>query len=205
MRNDSLINYCWKDFVENESRDAYYTLYRHYYAYFCYIGVKKSMSTEAVKDTINDVFLYLWEKRKSLDHVNNPHNYILTFFHRSVLKKLQQPDVLLDETDENTVLIYEAFTEPSFEENLLEKENNESLSRIVNRHLNFLPRQQREIMYQKFFLGLSYAEIAKANKLSVNTVYNTVYSAIQKLRASIPVRVIASLISACTAFFIFFS
>ena len=87
----------------------------------------------------------------------------------------------------------------------MEKESQERLSAIVNRHLNYLPRQQREIMYQKFYLGLSYAEIASANKLSVNTVYNTVYTAMQKLRTSIPTSAVASLISLFAVLHLFFS
>ena len=199
MRNDIPIDCFWEGFVHKESRESYYALYRHYYAYLSYIGLKKRLSTETVKDTINDVFLYLWEKRRTLQHIQHPHNYILTFFHRSIVKKLRRQDILLDEADEDIHALYETFSEPSFEQNLQDAESRAGISRLVNRHLNHLPRQQRALLYQKFFLGLSYAEIAMANKLSVNTVYNTVYTAMQKLRASIPVSTIASLISLCIA------
>lgn len=204
MRNDSLINHCWNDFVMNESRTSYYELYKYYYAYLYSIGLKKGIGSETVKDTINDIFLYLWENRNSLEHVNTPHNYIITSFCRSIFKKHKYADKAYEEINENADTGFQIFTEPSFEENLLDKESQQKLSFIVNRYLNYLPKQQREIMYQKFFLGLSYAEIAKANKLSVNTVYNTVYAAMQKLRNSIPAKVVASLISVCITFFLFF-
>ena len=205
MRNDVPINYCWQAFVLNESRDAYYELYRHYYAYLSYIGLKKGFSTEVVKDTINDVFLYLWEKRRSLQHIHHPHNYLLTFFHRSIINGMRSASVLIEDINEECKDEYEGFAEPSFEQDLLDKESQERLSALVNRHLNYLPRQQREIMYQKFYLGLSYAEIASANKLSINTVYNTVYAAMQKLRTSIPTSAVASLISLFAVLHLFFS
>jgi RNA polymerase sigma factor (sigma-70 family) len=205
MRNDDPINYCWQDFVRNESRDAYYELYRHYYAYLSYIGLKKGFSTEAVKDTINDVFLYLWEKRRSLQHIHHPHNYLLTFFHRSMINGIRRADMLLEDVNEAFQDFCGEFAAPSFEQDLLDKENRDRLAALVNRHLNYLPRQQREIMYQKFYLGLSYAEIAAANKLSVNTVYNTVYTAMQKLRTSIPASAVASLISLFAVLHLFFS
>ncbi len=204
MKRNKPIDYCWEDFTGNESRESYYALYKHYYAYLSYIGLKKNLGTEAVKDTINDVFLYLWEKRKELQHIQHPHNYILTFFHRSILKKLSRQDVLLDDMDGDVLMIYEEFSEPSFEQNFLDSESRARLSRLVNLHLSQLPRQQRAIIYQKFFLGLSYADIAKANKLSVNTVYNTVYSAMHKLRASIPANTVSSLISLCIALALIF-
>jgi RNA polymerase sigma factor (sigma-70 family) len=205
MRNDVPINYCWQAFVLNESRDAYYELYRHYYAYLSYIGLKKGFSTEVVKDTINDVFLYLWEKRRSLQHIHHPHNYLLTFFHRSIINGMRPANVLIEDINEECKDEYEGFAEPSFEQDLLDKESQERLSALVNRHLNYLPRQQREIMYQKFYLGLSYAEIASANKISINTVYNPVYAAMQKLRTSIPTSAVASLISLFAVLHLFFS
>lgn len=205
MRNDAPINYCWQAFVHNGSRDAYYELYRHYYAYLSYIGLKKGFSTETVKDTINDVFLYLWEKRRSLQHIHHPHNYLLTFFLRSIVNGMRRTDIPIEDANEALQDIYEEFTAPSFEQDLLDKESLERLSALVNRHLNALPRQQREIMYQKFYLGLSYSEIAHANKLSVNTVYNTVYAAMQKLRTSIPASAVASLISLFAVLHLFFS
>ena len=205
MRNEVPINYCWQDFVCNESRDAYYELYKHYYAYLSYIGLKKGFGTEVVKDTINDVFLYLWEKRGALRHIHHPHNYLLTFFHRSIINGMRPANVLPEDMNEAFQDEYEAFAEPSFEQGMLDKESRERLSALVNRHLSHLPRQQREIMYQKFYLGLSYAEIASANKLSVHTVYNTVYTAMQKLRTSIPASAVASLISLFAILHLFFS
>lgn len=205
MGNDISIDCLWEGFVHNESRESYYALYRHYYAYLSYIGLKKSLGTEVVKDTINDVFLYLWEKRRALQHIQHPHNYIVTFFHRSIFKKLRRSEVLLGDVAEDENIICENFAEPSFEQDLLNRESRERLSLLVNRHLDHLPRQQREIIYQKFFLGLSYAEIASANRLSVNTVYNTVYTAVRKLRSSIPASAVASLISLCLAVYLFFS
>lgn len=199
MKSNIPIDYCWEDFICGESRESYYTLYKHYYAYLSYIGLKKGFGTELVKDTINDVFLYLWEKRKKLQHILHPHNYILTFFHRSIVKKNSRQDILLDDIGGDVHSLYGEFSEPSFEENFLDSESRVKLSRLVNSHLSQLPRQQQTFLYQKFFLGLSYSEIAKANKLSVNTVYNTVYTAMQKLRASIPAKAVASLISLCVA------
>ena len=204
MSNEPPINYCWEDFVQNESRDSYYALYRHYYSYLCYIGLKKKYGTEAVKDTINDVFLYIWEKRKSLQHVHHPHNYILTFFYRSLFKKNRLSEIPLSNLAENGDASFENFSEPSCEQELLSRETRERLSSLLTRYLNQLPRKQREIIYQKFYLGLSYTEIASANKLSVNTVYNTVYSTVRKLRSAIPSKTLASLISLCIAVLLIF-
>lgn len=94
--------------------------------------------------------------------------------------------------DEDTA---EAFCEPSFEERFFDREKELQISRMVNKYLEQLPPRQKVIVYQKFYLGLSYAEIAKAGGISVNTVYNTVYAAMDKLRSIIPSSSVISLVS----------
>lgn len=199
MRKEAAINYCWLDFVNNESKSAYYKLYEHYYAYLLYVGIKKGFNAEIVKDTINDIFLYLWEKRSGLQHIHNPHSYIITFFIRSLYKGetharlYSSTDVQYDE------YAPEDFTEPSCDEHLLGKEREQVLLTVINRQMEQLPPKQRQIIYQKFYLGLSYEEISRANKISVNTVYNTVYTAMDKLRILIPRNTFITFVSAIVA------
>ncbi|MCO5236915.1 MAG: sigma-70 family RNA polymerase sigma factor [Chitinophagaceae bacterium] len=204
MKINKPIDHCWEDFVQTNSKDSFYALYRHYHSYLCFISLKRGFNAEVVKDTIHDVFLYLWEKRKTLQHIQNSHNYILTFFHRAIAKKTQHETSHFNPADEIEFNRYAAFTEPSFEQALLNRENEKRLAVLIHKHLDQLPPRQREILYQKFFLGCSYAEIAKANRLSVNTVYNTVYSAMQKLRSSLPAASAVSFISGCIGLFLFF-
>lgn len=205
MNNEIPIHYCWQDFVNNGNRDAYYTLYRHYYSYLSYIGLKKSINTEVVKDCINDVFLYFWEKREQLQHIQKPHNYIITFFLRRIYRVNKAGNISLDNLSAENNDGEEMFTEPSFEESFFDRESRAQLSQTIHTYLNRLPEQQRQIIYQKFYLGLSYTEIAKNNSISVNTVYNTVYNAMHKLRTAIPVSTLSSIISlaVCVSMIIF--
>lgn len=141
-----------------------------------------------------------------MQHIHNPHSYVITFLIRSLYKKkttaplYSSTDVQYDEytTEEFTSEEYttEEFTEPPCDEHLLAKERERVLLTVINRQMDQLPARQRQIIYQKFYLGLSYEEISKANNISVNTVYNTVYTAMDKLRILIPRNTVISLVSA---------
>jgi len=52
----------------------------------------------------------------------------------------------------------------------------------ISRALNNLTKKQIEVIRLKFFENLTYSEIADKTSLSVRTVYNTIYMAIQQLR-----------------------
>lgn len=196
MRKNAFINYCWTDFVNNENRSTYYKMYEHYYAYLVYLGVKKGFNTETVKDTVNDIFLYLWENRSRLQHIHNPHSYIITFFIRSLYKGEQYARVFFSSDGQYEEYMADEFVEPASDQHLLDKEREQTLLGLINRQIDQLPPKQRQIIYQKFYLGLSYEEISKANQVSVNTVYNTVYAAMDKLRVLIPKNTFLALISA---------
>lgn len=204
MRKDATILHCWLDFVTNESRHAYYKMYEHYYPYLVYLGVKKGFEAESVKDTINDIFLYFWEKRNQLTHIQQPHNYIITFFIRSLYKGETHARMFTSSGEQYEEYAYEAFVEPACDVSLLDREKQHLLLTVINRQMEQLPPKQRQIIYQKYFLGLSYEEIAKTNHISINTVYNTVYAAMDKLRAIIPKNTIMVLVSALAVSFLFF-
>ncbi|MGN6495372.1 MAG: RNA polymerase sigma factor [Agriterribacter sp.] len=195
MRKNAFINYCWTDFVNNENRSTYYKMYEHYYAYLIYLGVKKGFNIDVIKDTVNDIFLYLWENRSRLQHIHNPHSYIITFFIRSLYKGEQHAKLHSSTDVQYEEYIADEFIEPACDKGLLDKEREQSLLGLINRQMEQLPPKQRQIIYQKFYLGLSYEEISKANRVSINTVYNTVYAAMDKLRVLIPRNTFFALIS----------
>ncbi|MFT3703704.1 MAG: sigma-70 family RNA polymerase sigma factor [Agriterribacter sp.] len=161
---------------------------------------KKSMNTEFVKDSINDIFLYFWEHREKLQHIKAPNNYIITSFHRKIFRGKKTETLSLDSLMMEVDDAGDEFLEPSFENSFVDKENQQQLNNTIYRYLNRLPAQQRQIVYQKYYLGLSYAEIAKSNALSVNTVYNTIYNAMHKLREAIPASALSALISLSICF-----
>ena len=171
----------WNDFVHFESKEAFHILYSNYFKYLCYIGHKRGLSAESVKDGINDLFLYLWEKRDRLKAVTNPHNYIITAFISKTHKKAN----IADQEFPAPETYDQMYAEPSLESLYIEIQMQEEVARILKNFIDHLPEKQRQMIYQKFYVGLSYKEISETNKVSINTVYNTIYTAVEKLKLQI--------------------
>lgn len=175
------LKHIWKSFTITEREDDFYTIYSHYHHYLSLIGYKRSFCEEAVSDAINDVFLYLWENKSSLQNVNNHHNYIVTCF----IRKLYRKSIIGPQEVTGLLDVPIALLSPSVEDQYIQKGVSVTVIQIVKNHINQLADKQRNMVYQKFYLGLSYQEIAIANKVSINTVYNTIYKAIDKLKSTI--------------------
>lgn len=190
----------WGAFVDSANESAYRELYIHYYKYLTYIGLKKGNSAAKVKDCINDLFLYLWENTDKLLHVQNHHNYIVTAFLRRLAKIEHFSAELSVELEEN---LQELPLELSPESLHIQNNMQLDVARILKSYVEKLPRKQRQMIYQKFYLGLSYQDIALANHVSIHTVYSSIYNALDKLRSKIGKEQMAALYLALTALSIF--
>jgi RNA polymerase sigma factor (sigma-70 family) len=164
--------------METESESDYAILYKHYYHYLTLIGLKKGADPCKTKDCINDLFLYIWENRKKIGNVRDHHNYMITAFLRKLFRK------------ENFSTAYDLhsfdlpdYTASSSVETLYIRQNTQAeVSKTLIGYVDQLPEKQRQMIYQKFYLGLSYHQISDSNNVSINTVYNTIYKAVDKLK-----------------------
>ncbi|OKS84526.1 RNA polymerase sigma factor [Mucilaginibacter polytrichastri] len=192
----------WHTFLHQSSEPAFKRIYTHYYDYFSFIGNKRGFHAVLVQDTVNEIFLYIWENSTRLMHVKNHHNYLISSF----LHKLYKDDSIKTEDIAALTDLPESLLVPSVETVHIYNNNNAKYTQALLNVVNQLPERQRLMIYQKFYLGLSYNEISEANDVSVNTVYNTVYKAISNLRAIIDDEdlLLFSLISAFLIFFLFF-
>ena len=171
----------WAAFIQTGSEQAFNGLYNYYFHYLNYIGLKKGFSSIKAKDGINDLFLYLWENRSRLAHTINHHNYIITSF----LRKLYRKEPFSAEESLEPEQFRDLAISPSAETLHILRASSAQADKVLHNYVAQLPDRQRGMVYQKFYLGLSYKEIAEANDVSINTVYNTVYNAVDKLRALI--------------------
>jgi RNA polymerase sigma factor (sigma-70 family) len=171
----------WERFTRTREEQAYRNLYNYYYSYLSFIGLKRGFLPSQVQDCINDLFLYLWENMEKVGQVTNQHSYLITAF----LNRLTRKERFAADAAVELQAVANALSEPSVEATYIQEQTQASLRGKLASYLAGLPPRQREVIYQKFYLGLSYAEIASANQLSVNTVYNTVYQALEKLKTNL--------------------
>ncbi|RZK44012.1 MAG: sigma-70 family RNA polymerase sigma factor [Pedobacter sp.] len=196
----------WESFVATANENAFHQLYTGYYRYLSYIGLKRGYSLEKIKDCFNDLFLYFWENIEKLKHVQNHHNYIITSFLRKLYRKgslVTEESFEFNEEGEHIHFLIESSAEAKH----IISSMREDASRILTAHVERLPEKQRQIIYQKFYLGLSYDEISTTNKISINTVYGSVYKAIDKLRTQLGEEQLTELylsMGALSLFFLFF-
>lgn len=174
-------------------------LFRKYYSELFYYGIKTVSNTELVKESIQEVFMRVWETRNNLADVENVKSYLLVSVKRMIL--LQQKKHAGRENTE--IGLPEAY---SFYFDLNEFEKHEELSEDLRKTIltaiNSLTRKQRELIFLFFYHELDYSEIATILDISIPAVRNLMYRTLLHLRETIGEKSIKSMKS---IFFLLFS
>ena len=176
MDNDQIL---WNG-LQKGDKEMLLALYKKYYHSLLFIGLKEIKDAQVVKDTIQQLFLNLWEKRASIEEARNIRSYIITSF----LRKLNYDWKRSGKTGSLQV-IWNNFSEdpqPNPEEGLVRKDEQYHLFKLLMQHINELPNRQKELIVLKFYEGLSYDEIVQMTGLSHRTVYNKIHEGLKKLK-----------------------
>lgn len=179
MNND---NNLWQGLKQGD-KEMFLALYKKYYHTLLFIGLKEVKDAHLVKDVIQQLFLYLWEKRETIQDARDIRSYLLTSFLRKLTtdwKKSKQSGVLK--------VVWGSYPEdlqPNPEEKLIRKDEESHLFKLLMGRINELPNRQKELIMLKFYEGLSYQEIVERTGLSHRTVYNKIHEGLKKLKLDI--------------------
>ncbi len=176
MNNDEEL---WKGLMQGD-KELFLALYKKYYHSLLFIGLKEIKDAGLVKDTIQQQFLYLWEKRETIKEAKNVKSYLITSF----LRRLNY-DWKKSASTGNLEVVWNNYVkdpQPTPEENLIKKDQQYHLSRLLMNHIKALPNRQKELLVLKFYEGLTYEEIVQKTGLAHRTVYNKIHEALQKLK-----------------------
>lgn len=151
--------------------------FRYYYRPLCIYALHYVKDIDNAEDIVQDCFTEVWERKDSLEDVDNIRAYLYTMVrnrcgHFLKEKSKQQVDngslyELEDETHEE-----EEYEERSFLE-----------ARMLTA-IESLPERCREALLLSRRDGLKHEEIAKSMSVSVNTVKNQISKALKIIRQS---------------------
>ena len=179
MNNDDNLWYG----LRQGDKEMFLALYKKYYHTLLFIGLKEMKDAQLVKDTIQQLFLYLWEKRETIHVAIDVRSYLVTSFLRKLTvdwKKSQKAGIL-----QVVLNTYPEDPQPNPEEKLIKKDEQGHLFKLLMDRINELPNRQKELIILRFYEGLTYEEIVQRTGLSHRTVYNKIHEGLKKLKLDI--------------------
>jgi RNA polymerase sigma factor (sigma-70 family) len=159
---------------------AFTCIYSNYVNVLFNYGRRYCDNMELIKDCIQDMFVYIREKRDRLGQTNSIKLYLFRTFRRRLtvsLKKLE---------NENYI---DHFFDIAVQECLVQKGINDQhdgfMVQRLNRSLQNIRTKEKEAIHLYYYEKLSYEEIAKVmNYTHVSSARRLIYTALQSLKAN---------------------
>lgn len=164
----------WDSFRQGDE-NALSELFHVFYPLLHNYGVKIAGEENLVEDCLQDFFLYLYENRRELGEVNYLRAYLFKAFRRRLWRYLKKQRKLSTQEDGDGIVI-------SPEEILILDHQDNIQQEVLAAMLNKLPPRQREVIYLRYYNGLSPQEIAEVLSITYRGVINTLYKAFKKMR-----------------------
>jgi RNA polymerase sigma-70 factor (ECF subfamily) len=156
-----------------------FSWYEDYFSALYNYGCKINNDKELVKDCIQDVFIYLRVNPQLIADIRNPKTYLYTALRHKILQEIKK------QTNINAYKfgLEHSEKEMPFEATLVVEEVFQEFKNQLKKSFNKLTPRQKEAIFLKFYVELSYPEIAQTMQLAdVKSARNLIYKALQELK-----------------------
>lgn len=139
---------------------------------------------EDAENIVQDVFVGLWERKDSLEYIENMNAYLYKLTKNKCLDHLKHK-ISQEKYVANTQFNHEQefnLKLQSLENFDVDVASEENMEKIIMDAIHTLPGKCREIFLLSRYEGLKYKEISEHLNLSVNTVETQMGIALKKLR-----------------------
>ena len=174
------------DKIQQGDEEAFRQLYEQYADLLYGYGMKIAGDDTLVTEAIQSLFVYIFEKRETCAAPQSIPAYLCVSLRHMIVNELKKENSgsfkSLDEVGTNE---YQFDLEIDIETAIIHSELEKEQLEVLQKELNNLTKQQREVLYLKYYKKMSPEEIAQVMGLTSRTVYNTTHMAISSLRERI--------------------
>ncbi len=168
---------CWNRFLAGDD-DAFVKLYMDHIDAMMSYGLHFTPMRDQVKDAIQDVFTYIYSKRKHLKTVGSVRVYLFVSLKNELFARFNK-----DEKQFHIDTIEPVFNvDISVEDKYIIDEQNRALKHALHQMLQTLSPRQREVIYYRFTQEMDFDEICVLMQMNIQSVRNLLYRSIQKIK-----------------------
>ncbi|MDR3058681.1 MAG: sigma-70 family RNA polymerase sigma factor [Prevotella sp.] len=170
----------WNDFREGDDQ-AFSILFETYLDPLYRYGMKFVSDEDIVKDCIQDLFVKIHTNRATLSATQNPKFYLLLSLKNLIIDTITRNKRLTYVSPENLPFI----ATYQYGEDEDQEEINEETKEKFEKVLGLLNPRQKEAIYLRFQMELSYEEISQLLDINYQSARNLIHRSITKIRENI--------------------
>ncbi|MBP1653069.1 MAG: polymerase, sigma-24 subunit, subfamily [Bacteroidetes bacterium] len=165
----------WNAFKQGDW-DAFTALYGEFYELLNNYGRKFTRDEDLIHDVVHDLFVRIWTTRQRLGQPVSVKNYLYKAFRSTLFRKIQSLSKFVELDGEGTGFTVNFIPDASF------RQEEQELRKQVIDLVNTLPARQQEIIFLRFYEGMSYEEISTIMDINMSSTYKLLYKALDNLQ-----------------------
>jgi RNA polymerase sigma-70 factor, ECF subfamily len=168
---------------------AFELLFKLYHAPLCHYAKVYVKHPDIADDIVQDTFIRIWESRSGLDAGQSLKAYLYRSVHNNCINyfRKKKVDNRLTEEYHAEILRRIELLERNFNESSLERLVAQELELSIQKSIDGLPEQCREVFILSRYCDLSYQQIADKLSVSINTVKTQMSRAMEKIRKNLKI------------------
>ena len=182
----------WDSFRAGDEK-ALERLFCSYFTVLLNYGHKFTLNCYLIEESVQDLFVRLWNNRSSIGSTNNVKHYLFKAYRHILFRKLRkQAANVMEKLDDER---YDFRIELAPDQEMIKEENDAELRLTIEKGLAALTSRQREAIYLRFYEDLSYEEVSEILNLNIGGTYKLIYRALDGLRDVLGSAVLAVLLT----------
>lgn len=171
--------FIWKS-LKTGNKDAFARLYDRYVRILYSYGKKITKDERLIEDSIQDLFIDLWQSREKLGEIETARFYLFRSLRRRIYKSAVRTSSRFG-FPEPAPEIPEPASE-SHEASMIVNEEAARTTQILDNLIRNLPARQGEALLLYFYENFGYREIGELLSINEQSARNLVHRALEKLR-----------------------
>ncbi|NDV57595.1 RNA polymerase sigma factor [Bacteroides sp. 519] len=167
----------WEDFKKGD-RKAFSVLYETYFDVLYRYGMKFISNEEVVKDCIQDLFVKLYNSKENIALTTTPKFYLLFSLKNLIIDYSSRYNRITYISPEELPFIATYQFETQDDSLEIDDETKKKFEKVMS----LLNPRQKEALYLRFQLELSYEEVSQLLNVNYQSARNLIHRAIMKVR-----------------------
>ena len=173
----------WKKFIAGNDT-AYKQIYQKYAGTLFSAGLKYTSDEDLIKDTIHDLFIYIYNARNNLGIISNIRLYLITALRNRLYNSLTRGNRAILIAEEK-IMESKLPLEETIEHALIKKEDQQVQENTVKGLLSELTQRQKEVVHYRFYESMTIEEISVLMGINQQSVQNLLQRSLQKIEESL--------------------
>lgn len=163
--------------------EAFEKLYDYFARDLFRYGYRISVNHELVQDSVQDLFLHLWNKRKDLAEVLSPRFYLYRSLRNKLIRSSESNRLVFSSDGELSDHFFPG--EMDIESSWIAEETDRIKLVQLHEALQKLPIRQQEAIQLRYYHNFSSEEIGRIMNINPQSVRNLQLRAMQQLRSEL--------------------